>query len=233
MLQESNSFCQDGNENENPWDKLKFAPQKLFSQEQQLVSIAILAGGKSKRMGQDKAFLPVGKQIVIERVIERVRPLTDDLYISTNTPEAFSQFNLPMVADIHPNKAALGGIYSAISAAQHQSVLIVACDMPFLNVDLLSYLIKLSPTANVVAPLINPPQPETLHTVYGKTCLPAIEKRLLANKLRIIGFFDDVTVRYVEQKEIAAIDPNLYSFVNMNTPQDLERVRKLANVVGC
>ena len=175
-----------------------------------MVSIAILAGGKSKRMGQDKAFLPVGKQMVIERVIERVRPFTDDLFISTNTPEAFSQFNLPMVGDIQPDKAALGGIYSAIYAAQHQSVLVVACDMPFLNVDLLDYLIKLSRTADVVAPLINPPQPETMHTVYSKTCLPAIEKRLLANKLRIIGFFDDVIVRYVEQNEISAIDPNFY-----------------------
>ena len=198
-----------------------------------MVSIAILAGGKSKRMGQDKAFLNVGKQMVIERVIERVRPLTDDLYISTNTPEAFNRFNLPIVGDIQSDKAALGGIYSAIYAAQHQSVLIVACDMPFLNVNLLNHLIELSSTADVVAPLINPPQPETMHTVYSKICLPAIEKRLLANKLRIIGFFDDVTVRYVEQKEIAAIDPNLYSFINMNTPQDLERARKLVNVVGC
>lgn len=141
-----------------------------------MVSIAILAGGKSKRMGQDKAFLQVGKKMVIERVIERVQPLTDDLFISTNTPDAFSRFNLPMVGDIHPNKAALGGIYSAIHAAQHQNVLIVACDMPFLNVDLLSYLIQLSATADVVAPFINPPQPETMHTVYNKACLPAIKK---------------------------------------------------------
>ena len=198
-----------------------------------MVSIAILAGGKSKRMGQDKAFLQVGKKMVIERVIEQVQALTDDLFINTNTPDVFAQFNLPMVGDIHADMAALGGIYSAIHAAQHKRVLVVACDMPFLNVDLLSYLIKLSPTADVVAPLIHPPQPETMHTVYSKTCLPAIEKRLLANKLRIIGFFDDVTVRYVEQKEIAAIDPHLYSFVNMNTPHDLERVRKLTNIVGC
>ncbi len=198
-----------------------------------LVSVAILAGGKSTRMGQDKAFLRVGKQMVIERVIKRVQSLTDDLFISTNTPDAFSRFSLPMVGDIYPNKAALGGIYSAIHAAQHQHVLIVACDMPFLNVDLLNHLIELSSTADVVAPLINPPQPETMHAVYSKACLPAIEKRLLTNKLRVIGFFDDVAVRYVEKKEIVAIDPNFYSFINMNTPEDLERARKLANVVGC
>ena len=205
----------------------------MFEGENTLVSVAILAGGKSKRMGQNKAFLRVGNKMVIERVIDRVQPLTDDLFISTNSPDAFSQFNLPMVGDLYPDKAALGGIYTAIHSAQHHRVLIVACDMPFLNIDLLNHLIKLSPTVDVVAPLINPPQPETMHAVYGKACLPAIEKRLLADKLRIIGFFDDVTVRYVEKNEIATIDPDFYSFINMNTPEDLERVRKLVNVVGC
>jgi len=194
-----------------------------------LVSIAVLAGGQSKRMGQDKAFLEVGNQMVIERILSRVQPLTDDLFISTNSPNKYRRFELRLVGDVYPNKAALGGIYSAIHAARHNHVLVVACDMPFLNVDLLRYLINLAPTADVVAPMIEPPQPETMHAVYSKKCLPAIESRLLANRLRIIGFFDDVTVRYVNRAEVARIDPNFNSFVNMNTPEEWQTIQELAD----
>ena len=162
-----------------------------------MVSVAVLAGGQSKRMGQDKAFLEVGGQRVIDRVLAQVKPLTDDLFIGTNSPEKYKEFGLRLVPDIYPDKAALGGIYSAIAAARYARVLIVACDMPFLNVGLLQHLIELAPTADVIAPLIEPPQPETLHAVYGKNCLPAIEPRLRANKLRVIGFFEAVSVRYV------------------------------------
>jgi molybdopterin-guanine dinucleotide biosynthesis protein A len=196
-----------------------------------MVSIAILAGGQSRRMGQDKAFLEVGRQTVIERVIECVLPLSDDVFISTNSPGKYAQFGLRMEPDAIPKKATLGGIYSAILAARYSHVLIVACDLPFLNPNLLRYLIALAPTADVVAPLIYPPQPETTHAVYSKNCLPAIKTRLQADKLRIIGFFANVSVNYVERDEIVRFDPNLYSFINMNSPADWEQVKKLASQI--
>jgi len=191
------------------------------------VSVAILAGGQSKRMGRDKAFLEVNGQLVIERVIAQVAPLTNDLFISTNTPEKFTRFGWPTVSDIYPDKAALGGIYTAIHTAKYDQVLIVACDMPLLNQPLLQYLIDLAPTADVIAPIIAPPQPETLHTVYSKNCLAPIERRLLANQLRVIGFFADVIVRYVSASEVTNFDPNYNSFINMNTPHEWEHVRQL------
>lgn len=193
-----------------------------------MVSIAILAGGQSKRMGRDKAFLDVGGKRVIERVVDCVQPLTDDLFIGTNSPEKYSEFGLRAVTDVYPNKAALGGLFSAIQAAKHQHVLVVACDMPFLNGDLLRYLISLSNSADVIAPMIDPHQPETLHAVYSKACLLPIESRLLQNQLRIIGFFEEVSVRFVERSEIEKIDPQLYSFINMNTPQEWEKVQEIA-----
>lgn len=180
-------------------------------------------------MGQDKAFLKVGGRRVIERVLKVVAPLTDDLFISTNSPHKYRPFGLRMVPDVYPNKAALGGIYSAIHAARHPHTLIVACDMPFLNPNLLRHLMSLAPTADVVAPLIEPPQPETLHAVYSKTCLPAIKARLQANRLRIIGFFEEVTVHYVGRAEIARFDPHFYSFLNMNTPAEWQRIQTLAS----
>jgi molybdopterin-guanine dinucleotide biosynthesis protein A len=192
-----------------------------------LVSVAILAGGQSKRMGRNKAFLELGGQLVIERVIATVAPLTDDLLLGTNSPEQYAHLGLRMVPDVYPDKAALGGIYTAIAAARHPQVLIVACDMPLLNFELLRYLIELAPTADVVAPLIEPPQPETMHAVYSKACLAPIESRLLANKLRVIGFFDDVSVRYVDRAEVSRFDPHFYSFVIMNTPEDWQRVKDL------
>jgi len=193
-----------------------------------LISIAVLAGGQSKRMGQDKAFLNVAGQPVIERVLTRIKLLSDDVFINANLPEKYKKFGLRIVPDVYPGRAALGGVYSAIHAARYQHVLVVACDMPFLNVDLLNYLINLAPTADVIAPVINPPQPETLHAVYSKNCLPAIEPKLKANKLRIIGFFEHVSVRYVPRDEVSKFDPHFYSFMNMNTPQDWENVKMLA-----
>jgi molybdopterin-guanine dinucleotide biosynthesis protein A len=179
-------------------------------------------------MGQDKAFLKVGGQPVIERVLGRVKSLSDDVFISANQPEKYEEFGLRVVTDIYPDKAALGGIYSVISAAHHDRVLVVACDMPFLNVSLLKHLINQAPLADVVVPLIQPPQPETMLGVYSKSSLPAIESRLLRNKLRIIGFFDDVSVAYISREEILKIDPKLYSFINMNTPEEWERAEALA-----
>ena len=192
-----------------------------------MISVAVLAGGQSRRMGQDKAFLEIGGLPVIERVLATVRSLTDDLFISANAPQKYIPFGLPIVPDIYPDKAALGGLYSAIKAARHPHVLVVACDMPFLNVALLQHLVELAPTADIVIPLIDPPQPETLHAVYSKNCLPAIETRLLANKLRIIGFFEDVSVRYVERAEVAQFDPHFHSFVNINTPEEWEKVQAI------
>ena len=100
--------------------------------------------------------------------------------------------------------------------------------MPFLQANLLSHLMGLAPLADVVAPVIKPPQPETLHAVYSKHCLPAIESRLLANRLRITGFFEEVSVHYVERPEIARFDPDFHSFVNMNTPSEWQAVQALA-----
>jgi molybdopterin-guanine dinucleotide biosynthesis protein A len=190
-----------------------------------MISVAILAGGQSKRMGRDKAFLTVGDQLLIERVINRIQRLTDDLFVSTNSPEKYARFGLRCVVDVFPGKAALGGIYSALRAAQHPYVLVVACDMPLLNTALLQYLIDLASTADAVVPIINPPHPETLHAVYSKKTIPAIKTRLQDNDLRLLDLYDDISVRYVDRSEIIPFDPEFLSFVNVNTPDDWKRFR--------
>jgi molybdopterin-guanine dinucleotide biosynthesis protein A len=195
------------------------------------VSVAVLAGGQSRRMGRDKAFLPVGGRPVVERVLERVAPLSDDVLLIANTHAPYAHLAARLVSDVYPGKGSLGGIYTALQAARYGTCLMVACDMPFLNADLLRYLIGLAPGYDVVIPRVEE-FPETLHAVYGKRCLDPIQRRLLAGRLKIIGFFDEVRVRYVERDDIARFDPQFRSFMNMNTPADWERIQQLAMQEG-
>jgi molybdopterin-guanine dinucleotide biosynthesis protein A len=190
------------------------------------VSAAILAGGQSSRMGQDKALLPLGGRSVIERVIECVQPLSDDVTLITNKPERLRHLGKRMIGDVYPGKGSLGGIYTAVHAARNPHCLVVACDMPLLNVDLLRHLTELAPGYDVVIPRIEG-FPETMHAVYGKACLEPIKRRLLAGQLKIIGFFSDVRVWYVEREDVVRFDPALRSFQNINTPDDWERVRRI------
>ena len=190
------------------------------------VSVAILAGGLSSRMGQDKAPLPLAGRSVIQRVLDRVLPLSDDVTLITNTPEEYRHLGYRMKGDLYPGKGSLGGMYTAIHAACYSYCLVVACDMPFLNTDLLRYLADLASGFDVVVPRIGK-FPETMHSVYGKGCLDPIRRRLLADELKIIGFFDDVRVRYVDRNDVARFDSNFRSFLNVNTPEDWEHVRRM------
>jgi molybdopterin-guanine dinucleotide biosynthesis protein A len=190
------------------------------------VSVAILAGGQSSRMGQDKALLQLGGRSVIERVIECVRLVSDDVTLITNEPEKLRHLGKRLIGDVYPGKGSLGGIYTAVRAARYSHCLVVACDMPFLNAALLRHLTELAPGFDVVIPRIEE-FPETMHAVYGKACLEPIKRRLLSGKLKIIGFFGDVRVRYVERDDVVRFDPTLRSFLNINTPDDWERVQQM------
>ena len=189
-------------------------------------SVAILAGGQSRRMGQNKALLKGGDVITLQRVINVVKVLTDDLFLVTNTPEVYRTFRLPMTPDLVPNKAALGGIYTAISQARYEWSLVLACDMPLLNPKVITFLAGYLNGVDVVCPRVES-HPEALHTFYKKTCLPPIKSRITANKLKIIGFFDQVAVQYVGQAALTRISPNFNFLLNMNTPEDLALVRRL------
>ncbi len=189
-------------------------------------SIAILAGGQSRRMGRNKALIDLHGKPVIRRVIDAVAPLTDDLFLVTNTPAEYRAFNLPMVSDILPGNAALGGIYTAIATAKHPWAFVLACDMPLVRADVIELLASLRADADVVVPRISP-HPDTLHAFYRKTCLPAIKTRLAEKSLRVVGFFDAVRVRYVNADTIAAVSGNFNFLTNLNTPADVERVLKI------
>jgi molybdopterin-guanine dinucleotide biosynthesis protein A len=189
------------------------------------ISSVILAGGQSRRMGVNKAFLKVGHRSLIERVISQVSIVGKEVIVVTNAPDEYAHLGYPTVADAFPGKGSLGGIYSGLRAASNPHVLVVGCDMPFLNASLLRYMLLLTPGYDVVVPRTEQGV-EPLHALYSKACLPAMEQLLQQNNLKVIAFYSQVRVRYVEQEEIKILDPQLLSFFNVNTPDDLRWARE-------
>jgi len=192
------------------------------------VTGVVQAGGGSTRMGgQPKALMELGGRRIIERVLAALRPVVDEVLIVTNTPELYAFLELPMVADVYPDHGSLGGIYSGLKAASGQAAFTVACDMPFLSPEIIELVIRRSGEGDVVIPRVGG-QLETMHAVYGKTCLPHIEERLIAGRLKITGFFQSVRVVEIAEEEIGRFgDPRLV-FMNVNTPDELRRARALA-----
>jgi molybdopterin-guanine dinucleotide biosynthesis protein A len=191
------------------------------------VTGVVQAGGKSTRMGGvPKALVELGGRRLIERVVGVVREVVDDVLIVTNTPDLYRFLDLPMVPDVFVDHGSLGGIYSGLAAAPGDAAFTVACDMPFLRAAVARLVVERAAEADVVIPRAGD-QLQTMHAVYGKACLPAIEARLRAGRLKIVGFFDEVRVLEVPEAEVARhADPALV-FMNLNTPEELERARSM------
>ena len=192
------------------------------------ISVAILTGGQSSRMGRNKAFVEVGGRPIIERIIERVSNLGSEVMLITNSPADYAHLELPSYPDLILGKGPLGGLYTALTHAQNAYILAVSCDQPFLNPMLLRYIIGLREAYDVVVPLNRESYPQSMHAVYGKGCIEPIRERLEADRLKMIGFFQDVRVREVAGEEIDRIDPERHSFINVNTPEELVEAERLA-----
>jgi molybdopterin-guanine dinucleotide biosynthesis protein A len=194
------------------------------------VSAAIQAGGESQRMGQNKALMPFLGRPLIERVISRVKLLADEVLITTNQPELFGFLRLPLFQDLIPGTGALGGLCTALQSAHHSVVMVVGCDMPFVNPQLLVHQIDilLSDGLDVVIPkTVDGFEP--LHSVYRReTCLPAIRHALESEQRRMISWFPEVKVRVLQANDIRGFDPDGRAFVNVNTPQEFAQVEALA-----
>jgi len=184
------------------------------------LTIAIQAGGRSSRMGTNKAFVAFHGRPLIEVVRERVAGLGDELILITNQPDEYAHLGLPMFGDVYPDSGPLGGIYTAVFRAANPHALVVACDMPWLNRPLLAHMAGLRETADIIVPRWDK-FPEPLHAIYSKTCLGAIAEQLQAGQFKITGFYGRMDVRFVDRDEIARFDPDGRSFANINTPADL------------
>jgi molybdenum cofactor guanylyltransferase len=186
----------------------------------------ILAGGKSRRMGRDKAFLPFGKGLLIERVIEVIQQVTADVILIANTPEQYQRFDLPMFSDVIPDAGSLGGIYTGLVYAKTPYSLCLACDMPFVKPAFLRILCDTAAEADVVIPK-NAEDFQPLCAVYSQACREPIRQRIDAGRLKITGFFDQVRVRVIEGDLLARYDPHDVMFFNANTPEEYEQARQM------
>ncbi|MGW8319119.1 MAG: molybdenum cofactor guanylyltransferase [Candidatus Promineifilaceae bacterium] len=191
-----------------------------YSVDKSEVTVAIMAGGKSTRMGTDKAFVRFHDKPMVQHVLERVEGLGDETILIANEPEKYRHLGLPIFGDIYVNCGPLGGLHTALFHAQFPYVLVVACDMPWLNPQLLAFMLSLRHTADAIVPRWNK-FPEPLHAVYGNQCLGPIEANLQAKNLKLVSFYAQVNVRYLDQTAISAFDPEGRSFSNVNTPEDL------------
>lgn len=182
----------------------------------------ILAGGASRRMGRDKAFLEFTGRPLIARIAEQVRQVGREVIVAGGAGQGMARY-VPFadrcVADVYPGVGTLGGIHAGLQVARHDLALVVACDMPFLNPDLLSWFVAAAEGWDLVV-LKHDQGVEPLHAVYRKTCLPAIEATILSGERCAFAFYDQIRVRFVAPAEIAHLDPGLVSFRNLNTPQD-------------
>jgi len=196
-----------------------------------VTTIVIQAGGESRRMGQDKALLPFLGRPLIQRVLERVTPLADEILVTTNNPEAYRFLGVPLLPDTLPGRGALGGLFTALRAASNSQVAVIACDMPFINPDLLRSELDLlhSSGSDLVIPQLEGGL-EPFHAVYRKeSCLPEIEWALAADKWRVDSWFSRVRIYRMPEDEIRMIDPDLRSFWNVNTPDELEQAVRAAS----
>ncbi|MCC7452149.1 MAG: molybdenum cofactor guanylyltransferase [Anaerolineae bacterium] len=195
-------------------------------------TLAIIAGGKSSRMGTDKSFVMVAGKPLIEHVVERISGLGQTATILiTNKPDAYIHLHLPMYSDVLPDKGSLGGIYTAIHYSQTDYTLTVPCDTPFIQPTLLRYMLMLQASEGIPFDVIVPRvenYPQGLHALYNKACLDPIRERIDANRLNVIGFYPQVRVRYIDEPEYQSFDPKRLTFFNINTPDELAQAQQIA-----
>lgn len=189
------------------------------------VTAVILAGGKSSRMKSNKALLPYSGELFIERIHRQLTALFSEVILVTNTPEYYPFLPCRMVPDEFPGLGSLAGIHAGLKHSKTGHIFVVACDMPYLNSELMRRMISQAQDADVVIPESDGGY-EPLHAVYSKNCLPAMEKALHDGKSKIVDCLDWQRVTVLSKDEIAGIDPEFLSFRNINTPEEYFRFRE-------
>lgn len=195
------------------------------------ISGAILAGGQSRRMGRDKAALMIHRETQLARTVRLMRSLTPDLAIIGPPERAILAPDVPIFPDRWPASGPLGGIATALQALSGEAVLVVGCDMPFLNPPLLRYLMTLVLEYDAVVVRLDG-QAHPLHAVYHQRALPLLEAQLAAGDLRVQHFLERLQARYVENDELDRFDPRHLSPFNTNTPEEWAQALQLLAEAG-
>ncbi|MBN1619580.1 molybdenum cofactor guanylyltransferase [candidate division WOR-3 bacterium] len=184
-----------------------------------MTEAVILAGGKSSRFGSDKAFAKYGDSTFVESVFLCMKNIFNRVIIVTNNKKLYSGFDAKIVEDIVPGRGPLGGIYTGLKTAMSRRIFVVACDMPLLREDFISYMTSIE-KGDVIVPKIGL-FTEPLHALYSKSCLTHIERQLKENDNRIKSFFGKVQTVYIKEDVLRKFDPEVKMFFNVNEKKDL------------
>jgi len=185
----------------------------------------ILSGGLNSRMGgNSKGLLPLGDKNFLESIVETLRPLVSELIVVTREPQLYNHLDCSIVEDIFSVRSSLTGIHAGLYHSSNKYSFLVACDTPLLNRDLVQLLLQESESGQDIVVPKNGHNYEPLCAVYSKVCIPHIESLLQQNLLKISKLFDLVTIKEINEERLQELDPNLDSFFNVNTPQDMLRL---------
>ncbi len=195
------------------------------------MTAAILSGGENTRIPVLKGFLEVGGRTILARSLEMLKKLFRGVVISTNMPERYFSFGVPLIGDIRDERGPMTGILSLLAATGDESVFIVACDMPYINKELIRYIVDCSKRhgarskvqADAVMPVFRG-RPEPLLGIYSRSAIMVLEEEVRKGKRGIQETLTKLNVLYIPDEEVRRIDPEGLSFVNINTLNDYERI---------
>ena len=189
----------------------------------------ILAGGQNSRMnGTDKAKVIVDTQPLLQHKYLLFQNWFEDVLVVCNRQRRDDYPHMNVVVDEQEGQGPLMGLYSGLKASSNPICFVTACDMPFVNEALVRLLLQETAGFDMAAPRLNGYW-EPLLAVYRKRLLPAIEKQLRNGQRKVSSFFPDATIRTITEEELKTADPDLLSFFNINTPQDLKQARQWSN----
>lgn len=188
----------------------------------------VLAGGQNRRFsGTNKAFIRVGGKRILDRVYDILETLFDEIILVTNDPVQYLEWDLTIVTDIFPIRSSLTGIYTGLFYASTPYAFFTACDTPFLKKELVETIVDgIESNIDIVIPETSK-GPEPLCSVYSKQCIKPIERQLIKQDLKIQRFFKNLRVKRIPEQLLCRTDPELLSFFNINTPDDLDRAEFL------
>lgn len=197
----------------------------------QRVTGIILAGGKSSRLGRDKAWEDVGGQRIIDRVIGALQSSCHEVLIIGDRPERQNELSLPKCiqyrSDDLKGRGSIGGLYTGLKASDTLWSLVVACDMPFISRELIRFMLSIisKNRCDAIVPVINGRYQPT-HALYNSTCIPFIEKNISSGNFRMDSYFDEIYLEEISEDVINSIKGAELSFFNVNTEDDLFTARE-------
>ena len=190
----------------------------------------ILAGGMNTRFsGRDKALISVGRRRILDRIYDVFIELFDEIFLVTNNPVRYLEWDLNIISDLFPVRSSLTGIHAGLFYASNPHVFFTACDTPFIKKELIEAIIaRIEPGYDAIIPETSAGM-EPLCAVYAKQCLQRIEQNLEREKLKIQLVFKNNRIKKIPEKILREKDPELISFININSPEDLDKVEGLCD----